>query len=80
MARQAARDDEDGIDPDDVARTGVACRQALGGGRDPTQAVVVERPGCGLRTAALLDLDERKRRAAPGDQIDFATRDPCPNR
>jgi len=75
MARQAARSEEDRVDPRDVAGAGETRGQALGGDRDPAQARPVERPGGGFGAAPLLDLDERERRTAPRNQVDFAAGD-----
>ena|GEM_PF-6148481 len=78
--RQAARYEEDRVDPDHVAGAGETRGQPLGGDRDPAQAILVERPGGGFGAAPLLDLDECDGRAAPSDEVDFATRDPSANR
>jgi hypothetical protein len=73
---QAARDDEQRVDPDRVAFAGEAGRKALGGIGDAAQAIFVERPGGGFLAAALLDLDEGQRSSATGDQVDLAARNP----
>ena len=78
VARQPARDDEQGVDPDIVAGAHVARRQPLGGDRDPAQPVAVEREGGGVDARTSLDLDERQDPAAAGDDIDLAARNPRP--
>ena len=80
MARQAARDEEDGVDPDDVAGACEPRGQALGGDRDPAQAMVIERPGGGFLAVALLHLDECNGRITPRDEVDLSTGDPRADR
>jgi len=80
MTRQVARDEEDGVDADDVAGASIAHSQALGGDRDPAQAKSIERPCGGFDAAPLLDLDERDGPAAPRNQIDFSAGDPRADR
>ena len=72
MARQAAGNDEDGVDPDVVAGTGEARSEALGGNGNAAEAIFVERQAGSVVGRALLDLDERHHAAAPRDQIDLA--------
>ena len=76
MARPAAWNDEQRVDADVVAGAGVALSELLGGGRDPTQAVTVEREVGGFAGGALLNLDEGDDPAAAGDEIDLAAVDP----
>ena len=78
VTRKPARDDQQRVDADVIAVAGVAWREALCGDGDPAQAVLIEGPGGGLVSVALLDLDECQCPAAPGDQVDFASRDPRP--
>jgi len=80
MPWQSARVEEDCVDPGNVPRAGIARRQALGGDRDPAEAVMVERPCGGIEGLALFDLDERDGRAAPRDEVDFAAGDPRADR
>lgn len=76
MTGQAARDEEQRIDADCVAIAGEAGRKPFRGDRNTAQPIFVERPGGGVRGAALLDLDEGQRSAAPGDQVDLAAGNP----
>ena len=76
MARQAAGDEEDRVDADRVAGPGETRREALGGGRHPTQAIFVERHRRRVLGGALLDLDEGERAPASRDQIDLAAGNP----
>ena len=76
MAWELARNDEYRIDALDVAGTGVARSEPLGGGGDPAQPIVVKCHRCGIFGGALLDLDEGKSLAAPGDEVDLAASDP----
>jgi len=74
VTRQPPRNNEDGIDPDVVPVAGIARRKSLGCNGDATKAIFVQRPGRCLLTAALLNLNERDRPAATGDEIYFAAR------
>ena len=76
MSRQAAGNEEDGIDTDRVTGPFEAWREAFGGRRDPAQAPGVERHRRGVLAGTLLYFDEREGAAAPRDQIDLAARDP----
>jgi len=76
VARQPAGNEENGVDADVVAGPGVARRQPLGGDRDPSQAVRIERQRRLLLAGARLDLDEGEDAPAPGDQVNFAAGDP----
>lgn len=76
VAWQTTGDKEDGVDADRITGPGKAGAQALGGGRDPTQTIFVERHRGGVLAGALLDLDERKGAPAPGDKVDLASGNP----
>lgn len=77
---QAPGKKEDGIDADVVAGPRIAHRQPFGGDRDPAQAVCIEGQAQPFLGAARLDLDEGKRPAAAGDQVDLAARHARPLR
>jgi hypothetical protein len=72
VARKAAGDDVDGIDPNVLAIPGMARREDRGGGDDATQAVIVKRESGSFLGRALLDLHERDGASAPGDQVDLS--------
>lgn len=72
VAWQPAGHQEDGIDSNIVPLAGVARRQPLGGHRDATQAILVERHGSRLFVCPRLDLDECDCPSAPRDEIDFS--------
>ena len=74
MAGQAARDQEQCVDPQVIACASVAWCQTLGRDCDATQPIFVERPGGRVLATALFDLNERQDAAAAGDQIDFTSR------
>jgi hypothetical protein len=74
VAREAARNDEYRVHPDDIAGTSIAGCQAFGGDCDPAEAILIERPGSRLRCAALLHFDEGEDPATPGDKVNFAAR------
>ena len=71
VKRQAAGDDEDGVDADVVAWPGEARCKRLRGGGDAAQAIAVERHRRGTGGRALLDLDEGEHRAAPSDEVNL---------
>jgi hypothetical protein len=73
VAGQSAGDQEQGIDANRVAISGVAGREPLGGDRDPAQAIFIECPCCGVFGAALFDLDEGQCPAATRNEVDLAT-------
>ena len=72
VEREAARDDEDGVDANIVARACKARGKRFRCGGNTAQAMAIERHGGGIGGGALLDLDERDQFAAPGDEIDLA--------
>jgi len=76
MARQAARDDVDGVDAKRVAVAHETGREAFRGGDHPAQAPLVERELRRVHRGARLDLDEGERATTPGDDIHFAAGDP----
>lgn len=76
MAGQAARDEEQCINANGVAIAGEAGRKPFRGDRNTAQPIFVERPGGSVLGAALLDLDEGQRSAAPGNQVDLAAANP----
>jgi hypothetical protein len=76
MARQTSRHEEHGVDADVVAGAGIACRQPLGGDRDPPQPLLVEGDGRAVLAGPRLDLDKGQDAAAPGDQVDLAAGNP----
>lgn len=76
MPRQAAGDQEDGIDADVIALTSIARRQALGGRDDAPQPVFVKRHCRRVLGGPRLDLDEGEDAAAAGDKIHLAARSP----
>ena len=80
MPRETARDEEDGVDPDNVAGACEPRGQALGGDRDPAQAILIERPGGGFLAVALLHLDECDGRTTPRNEANLPTRDPRADR
>jgi len=58
VAGQAARNQEQRVNADVVAVTGVAGRKPLGGDCDPAEAIFIERPGRRFLAAALFNLNE----------------------
>lgn len=76
VARQPAREEEDGVDADVVAFAGKTGRQPFGGDRNPPQPVLIECHGGAFLAAARLDLDEGKDAAAPRNQVNFASGHP----
>ena len=76
MARKAARNDEDGVDPKLVALAHVARREPLSGDDYSAQAVGVERESGGVLGRPRLDLDERQSPAATSDDVDLAAGNP----
>ena len=70
-----ARNDEHRVDPDVVAVTHVARREALRGNHDPAQSPLIEREGSGFVAGPRLDLDEGQRAPAPGNDVDLAAGD-----
>lgn len=73
---EATRNDEDGIDPDVVARPRVTLSEPLGGNDDASKSPGVERHCCGVRSRPGFHLDECKYLPAPRDDIDLAARHP----
>ena len=71
VEREAARDDEDGVDANVVAGAGEARSKRFRGGGDTAQTILIERHGGGVGGGALLDLDERDQFAPPRDKIDL---------
>lgn len=76
MPWQPAREQEDGIDTDVVAGSGVADRESLGGDRDSPQPVLVERHGGALLAGTRLYLDEGQHPPAARDQVDLTAGHP----
>ena len=75
MTRQAAWDDENGVDAHVIAVAQEALGKAFSGDRDPAQAIGVERESCRVFGRPRFDFDERQRVAATGNDIDFAAGD-----
>jgi hypothetical protein len=74
MAGQAPRDDEQGVNPNRVARARETRHQRLGRMNHAPQPIIVDRK-CGLFDARSgLYLYEGDSLAAAGDEIDFADR------
>jgi len=73
VSGQPAGHKENGVDANVVARPRVTRRKPFGGDGDATKAIFVERHGRSIFTAPLLDLDERDRPSAFGDQVDFSS-------
>ena len=80
VPRKFAGHNENGVDPNVVARASVARCEALGGNCDPAKAKFVESKGRGVVAPSLLDLHEGDGRSAPGDQVHFAPRNAGPTR
>ena len=76
MTRQAAGDEEDGVDADIVAGAHDARRQPLGSDGDAAKPVLIERHGRAFLAGACLDLDEGEDATAARDQIDLAAGHP----
>src|SRR3546814_2567855 len=72
VAREAAREDEDGVDPHIIAVAQEARRQRFRGGGDAAEAIVVERQGDVGFGGARLYLDEGDNAATPRHQVDLA--------
>jgi len=71
---QAARHDEQGVDANVIAVTGIARREPRSGHRNAAEPIFVKRPGGRFGGASLLDLDKGQYAATPCDQVDFAAR------
>src|SRR3546814_14996210 len=69
VAREAAREDEDGVDPHIIAVAQEARRQRFRGGGDAAEAIVVERQGDVGFGGARLYLDEGDNAATPRPQL-----------
>jgi len=74
VAWQATRNDEDGVDPNDVVGAGVTEGKLLGSNRHPAEPIFVERPSCCVGAAALLYFDKCYGPAATSDEVNFAAR------
>src|SRR3546814_1132498 len=72
VAREAAREEEDGVDPHIIAGAQEARRQRVRGGGDAAEAIVVERQGDVGFGGARLYLDEGDNAATPRHQVDLA--------
>lgn len=78
MARQVARNDEDGIDPDRIAALPVAGRQLFRSDGDAAKPVAVKRKSSSIPGRACLHFNECKRSCAPRHQVDLAARSARP--
>src|SRR5690349_11437352 len=72
MLRPTARNDEDGVNAQVVARAHITRREPLGGGHDAPQPPLVEREARGRVGGTRLHFDEGERSAAPCNHIDLA--------
>ena len=71
MARQAAGNDEHGVDPNVVPGLHMVCGQAFGG---TPEEPGVERQSSGFFVCSSLYFDEGEGSAAASDDVDFAAR------
>lgn len=72
MTREAAGQEEDGVDANIVAVAHEPRRQPFGRNRHAAQAILVEGHGGALFAGSRLHLDKGNDAAAAGDEIDFA--------
>jgi hypothetical protein len=73
VAGQFAGHQENGVDSDIFAGTGVTRGEALGGDGDTAEPVLVQRHGRRVFASPLLDLDERDGPTALGNQVDLSS-------
>jgi hypothetical protein len=80
VPREAAGDDEDGVDPQIIAIAHEAWSKPFRGSCDAPQPVLIKREIGSLGRGTGLHFNESEGSPAPSDQIDFAAGHACPLR